>query len=60
MSDRKPPFYEVEEDRLSGDWMIYRRNSIGQRWGVNRYSKDCKLQAQQVCDFLNAYLPYEV
>lgn len=52
--------YVLEEDRLSGDWLLYRRNLIGQLWGVNRYHKDHKLMAQQVCDFLNAMTPYEV
>lgn len=52
--------YVLEEDRLSGDWLLYRVNVIGQAWGLNRYHKDHKLVAQQVCDFLNAMTPYEV
>jgi hypothetical protein len=51
--------YVLEEDRLSGDWLLYRRNPIGQLWGVNRYRADCKLQAEQARDFLNAYTPFE-
>jgi hypothetical protein len=51
--------YVLEEDRLSGDWLLYRRNPIGQLWGVNRYRAECKLQAEQARDFLNAYTPFE-
>lgn len=59
MPQYEHPSYVVEEDRISGDWILYRRNRIGQLWGVNRYGKEFKLQAEQARDFLNAYVPYE-
>lgn len=47
--------YEWEESY--GAYLVYRRNSAGQRWGFSTYTE--ALYAQQVCDFLNAYKVYE-
>lgn len=52
--------YVIEEDRRSGDWLVYRVNPNNQAWGINRYAKEHRQMAQQVCDFLNANTPYEV
>jgi hypothetical protein len=52
--------YEIEEDHLTGDLLLYRVNLVGQRWGITRYHKDHRYLAQQVCDFMNAHTPYEV
>lgn len=51
--------YVLEEDSFNGDWHLYRQNIAGQYWGVAVYSKEYKHMAQQVCDFMNAYVPYE-